>query len=131
MLNPLHSANARHSQHAVFPNDTITAPVTHVAMSFMRPNVFNVAVGSHDWPAMWQTVQETRAQFREGVKVLIAIGGWGDTEGFSIGARTADSRKRWAANVAAMVSDTGADGAFRPSERGPLVEIDSEADFVA
>ncbi|KAH7018493.1 chitinase 18-4 [Microdochium trichocladiopsis] len=98
------------NQHEIFPGDTQTAPVTHVAMSFMRPHVFNRPEGSHDWPAMWQTVEATRAQFRDGVKVLIAIGGWGDTEGFSDAARTAEGQKRWAANVAAMVKDTGADG---------------------
>ncbi|KXJ86867.1 glycoside hydrolase superfamily [Microdochium bolleyi] len=98
------------NQHAIFPNDTRTAPVTHVAMSFMRPHVFNRDPGGHDWPEMWQTVETTRTQFRDGVAVLIAIGGWGDTAGFSTAALTEESRKRWAANVAAMVEDTGADG---------------------
>lgn len=100
-------------------------------MSFMRPRDFNVPVGSHNWNPMWQTVQQTRAQFREGVKVLIAIGGWGDTEGFSIGAENATTRTQWATNVAAMVEDTGADGTFCPSEQGPAVYMDGEADFVA
>ena len=91
-------------------------------MCFMRSDVFNVAEGTHDWPTMWQTVKQTRAHFREGVKVLIAIGGWGDTEGFSEGAKTAESRNRWAANVAAMVKDTGADGELNLMEKLPSVE---------
>lgn len=93
-------------------------------MSFMRPDVFNrdrsssnssSSDGWGDWPEMWQTVGTTRSQFRDGVKVLIAIGGWGDTAGFSTAAATREGRQRWAANVAAMVEDTGADGSLWPS----------------
>lgn len=53
-----------------------------------------------------------RKQFAPGTKVMIAIGGWGDTKGFSEAARTVEGRKNWAANVAAMVKEMGADGEF-------------------
>lgn len=45
-----------------------------------------------------------------GTKVMVAIGGWGDTEGFEVAARTEGSRRLFARNVARMVEVTGADG---------------------
>lgn len=53
-----------------------------------------------------------RAQFAPDTKVMIAIGGWGDTKGFSEAARTEEGRKNWAGNVAEMVRAMGADGEF-------------------
>lgn len=41
---------------------------------------------------------------------MIAIGGWGDTEGFEVAAATKDTRKMFAKNVNKMVETTGADG---------------------
>jgi len=41
---------------------------------------------------------------------MIAVGGWGDTEGFSIAAATEKSRALFAKNIAAMLNSTGADG---------------------
>lgn len=43
---------------------------------------------------------------------MVAIGGWGDTEGFSVAAKTVESRERFAKNVADMVKVTGADGMY-------------------
>ncbi len=55
-------------------------------------------------------IEEVRAQFPRGTKVLVAIGGWGDTEGFAVAALDDASRHAFAANVARMVLQTGADG---------------------
>ena len=41
---------------------------------------------------------------------MVAIGGWGDTEGFSYAAATEYGRRLFAGNVKKMVEDTGADG---------------------
>lgn len=41
---------------------------------------------------------------------MIALGGWGDTSGFSEGAKTEESRNRYAKNVAAMLKDQDFDG---------------------
>ncbi len=41
---------------------------------------------------------------------MIAIGGWGDTEGFEVAVATKDTRKLFAKNVKRMVEATGADG---------------------
>lgn len=88
--------------------------MTHVALAFMNSATFNAAgaPGPDRWPRMFATVAETRSKFAPGTKVMIAIGGWGDTEGFEVAARDGESRSRWAGNVAAMVRDTGADGGW-------------------
>lgn len=54
-------------------------------------------------------LNEVRALFDQGTKVCMAIGGWGDTSGFSAGAATEASRKTFAANVAKVVKDLGYD----------------------
>ena len=41
---------------------------------------------------------------------MVAIGGWGDTDGFEVAARTESSRELFARNVKKMVDETGADG---------------------
>jgi GH18 family chitinase len=43
---------------------------------------------------------------------MVAIGGWGDTEGFEEAARSEEGRRLFARNVKAMVDFTGADGKF-------------------
>lgn len=50
-----------------------------------------------------------RALFDENTKVCMAIGGWGDTAGFGVGSQTPESRKTYAANVAAAVESLGYD----------------------
>lgn len=59
---------------------------------------------------MFTTVDEARAKFPEETKVIVAIGGWGDTVGFSEAALNDETRKTFAENVARMVEATGADG---------------------
>lgn len=41
---------------------------------------------------------------------MIAIGGWGDSSGFSTAAKDETSRNQYAKNVAAMVNQVGFDG---------------------
>lgn len=41
---------------------------------------------------------------------MVAIGGWGDTDGFSQAAASEESRKLFAKNVKVMVDGTGANG---------------------
>lgn len=74
----------------------------------MRPSVFN-APDVSDWP-LFATVESVRPKFANGTAILVAIGGWGDTQGFSEAAATERSRKLFARNVKAMVEQTGADG---------------------
>lgn len=77
----------------------------------MRSSIFNARAAS-EWP-LFTTVDTVRSQFAEGTKVMVAIGGWGDTEGFSEAAKSEEGRRRFASNVKAMVEFTGADGRFQ------------------
>ncbi|KAI1314031.1 glycoside hydrolase family 18 protein [Xylaria venustula] len=97
-------------QHPIIPDDaSLRAPITHVALAFMNSNIFNNEQRSSSWP-IFMSVEETRSKFELGTKIMVAIGGWGDTSGFDTAARTEESRARFARNVASMVRDTGADG---------------------
>ncbi|OCK85597.1 carbohydrate-binding module family 18 protein [Lepidopterella palustris CBS 459.81] len=51
-----------------------------------------------------------KSEFGANTKVMIAIGGWGDTAGFSTAAATTDTRGSFAQAVAQMLASTGADG---------------------
>ncbi|KAK3935452.1 endochitinase 1 [Diplogelasinospora grovesii] len=95
-------------QHPVVPSIDLLEHVTHVALAFMSPALFNEP-GRRQWP-LFMTVADVRAAFPEGTKVMIAIGGWGDTNGFSVAALTDETRRTFAENVARMVEATGADG---------------------
>lgn len=79
-----------------------------MALAFMGSMLFNDH-GREEWP-LFTTVDQVRSQFAPGTKVMVAIGGWGDTLGFSAAARNGESRRAFAENVARMISHTGADG---------------------
>ena len=74
----------------------------------MRSDTFNVP-DQHDWP-LFTSIDEVRPKFSAGTIIQVAIGGWGDTDGFSKAAKTEESRKLFASNVKAMLDATGADG---------------------
>jgi GH18 family chitinase len=90
------------------PEPALVADVTHVALAFMRSDIFN-DVGRTEWP-LFTTIDEVRPKFAEGTVIQVAIGGWGDTAGFDKAARTVESRTLFAENVRAMLDATGADG---------------------
>lgn len=77
----------------------------------MRSDTFNTDATPEEWP-LFTTVKETRVHFHPGTTIQVAIGGWGDTAGFEMAAASDANRKRFARNVAAMVTATGADGLF-------------------
>ncbi|KAI0106810.1 glycoside hydrolase family 18 protein [Daldinia grandis] len=106
---PLRNIMYLTGQHPMTPGLPLSSPITHVAMAFMTPGLFNRPVGNSTWP-LFMPVSEARSKFNPGTKVIVAIGGWGDSAGFDTGARTNESRARFAENIAAMVHDTGADG---------------------
>ncbi|KAL3425591.1 glycosyl hydrolase family 18 [Phlyctema vagabunda] len=94
-------------QHDVVPEKSLVAEVTHVALAFMRSTTFN-EVKPESWP-LFTTVEKVRTQFVEDTKIMVAIGGWGDTEGFALAAATEESRELFARNVKDMVDVTGVD----------------------
>ncbi|KAG9941389.1 glycoside hydrolase family 18 protein, partial [Aureobasidium melanogenum] len=98
------------AQHPVFPADVHLADVTHVVLAFMRSSSF---IGKS--PSTWEpftSVESVRAKFPKHQKpaVMIAIGGWSDTNGFSAAAASQMGRKAFAGNVKAMLDFTNADG---------------------
>ncbi|KAG9775171.1 glycoside hydrolase family 18 protein, partial [Aureobasidium melanogenum] len=105
----LNGVNARYVvQHNRVPELSLVKDTTHVTLAFMRSEVFNED-DPLEWP-LFTSVDAVRSEFAPGTAVMVAIGGWGDTQGFSVAAATEASRKRFAANVKAMVDATGADG---------------------
>lgn len=91
------------------PEQHLVSDITHVALAFMSPALFNQKQPPSSWP-LFTTVEKVRSQFKDGTAIMVAVGGWGDTAGFEIAAATADSRKVFAQNVRLMVEETGADG---------------------
>lgn len=92
------------------PSDPdLLAAVSHVVLAFMNSAVFNVDEAPADWP-LFAAVDDVRRLFPRDTKVMVAIGGWGDSRGFEDAAKDGPSRARWARQVAAMVKRTGADG---------------------
>ncbi|KAL4781798.1 glycoside hydrolase superfamily [Aspergillus varians] len=90
------------------PGSDKTQGITHAIMGFAKSTDFN-----GDSPPAFQPfepVSTMRNRFADDTKVLIAIGGWGDTAGFSKGAKDEASRKQYAKNVAAMLDSSGFDG---------------------
>ncbi len=76
----------------------------------MRSEIFNQPE-PHEWP-LFTTVSATRSHFAEGTVIMAAIGGWGNTDGFSKAAKSDESRALFARNVRAMIEQTGADGEY-------------------
>ncbi|KAI1098563.1 glycoside hydrolase family 18 protein [Jackrogersella minutella] len=106
---PLRNIMYLTGQHPIAPDLTLSSSITHVAMAFMSPDLFNRDQVSSTWP-LFMPVSEARSKFKPGTKMMVAIGGWGDSVGFDVAARTDESQARFARNLAAMVHDTGADG---------------------
>ncbi|KID77637.1 uncharacterized protein G6M90_00g095270 [Metarhizium brunneum] len=97
-------------QHNVVPSEPeLTEQITHVILAFMRSDVFNSDQQSPEFP-LFTTVGEVREKFHHETKVMVAIGGWGDSKGFEEANKDAKSRKRWCENVKKMIDLTGADG---------------------
>jgi GH18 family chitinase len=95
-------------QHNVVPKQDLVSNITDVALAFMRSDTFNTP-GQDNWP-LFTTVKDIRPKFPDGTIIQVAIGGWGDTTGFSTAAKDEQSRKLFASNVKAMLDVTGADG---------------------
>lgn len=85
--------------------------MTHVILAFMGASMFNEP-NRTEWPIFGggTTVNGIRSRFAPGTKVMVAIGGWGDTQAFSTASRDTSHRQAFAENVARMVFATGADG---------------------
>jgi hypothetical protein len=97
----------------VIPSRDIAAPITHVILAFLRSEVFHADAPlptDPDGYPLFMTVDAVRTHFEPDTHVMVAIGGWGDSEGFEAAAKDTASRKKWAGQVKHMVDVTGADG---------------------
>ncbi|KAH2285226.1 hypothetical protein KXW29_007493 [Aspergillus fumigatus] len=88
------------------PGSDQTQGVTHAIMAFAPSKQFN----SDSSFTPFDTVNNMRKRFAPDTKVMIAIGGWGDTAGFSEGTKDEASRTKYAKNVATMINNLGFDG---------------------
>ena len=79
--------------------------MNRVITAFATSTTFNS--GTSYTPFM--PLDQVRAMFDDGAKVCMAIGGWGDTSGFSTAAKTEQSRKTYAQNVATALDNLGYD----------------------
>ncbi|MCJ1471397.1 hypothetical protein MMC13_000036 [Lambiella insularis] len=96
------------AQNNIVPDRSLVQEITHVSLAFMPSDAFNNATASA-WP-LFTTVEAVRSQFAPGTAVMVAIGGWGDIDGFARAALSDASRRLFARNVKAMLEATGADG---------------------
>ncbi|KAI2466010.1 glycoside hydrolase family 18 protein [Annulohypoxylon bovei var. microspora] len=92
---------------SILPGKNVTTGITHVIMAFANSSLFAPETAGTFEPFM--SVDTVRAMFDNGTQVGIALGGWGDTAGFSAGAKTEASRTAYAKNVATMAEDLGFD----------------------
>ncbi|KAJ4246630.1 hypothetical protein NW762_013573 [Fusarium torreyae] len=97
------------SQHDIVPPKNELQEISHVIIAFMRSEFFNVDDQPDEYP-LFTSISDVWNRVPDHTKVMVAIGGWGDTRGFEEAAKTEFSRKRWARQVAAMLDATGADG---------------------
>ncbi|KAL7620445.1 hypothetical protein AAE478_009440 [Parahypoxylon ruwenzoriense] len=93
--------------HTASPGKAQTAGITHVVTAFASTTLF-----TSDPPGSYTPfvdVATLRSQFDDGAKICMAVGGWGDTAGFSVGQKDDASRKLYAKNVAATLDRLGYD----------------------
>lgn len=76
-------------------------------MAFANSSLFVSPAGNY---TPFESVSTMRSRFDNGTKILIALGGWADTDGFSAGAATEASRTDFAKNIANMINNLGFDG---------------------
>ncbi|KKK14942.1 hypothetical protein P175DRAFT_0435786 [Aspergillus ochraceoroseus IBT 24754] len=90
------------------PSSDQTQGITHAIMAFAKSTLFNSDSPPQFTP--FEPVSQMRQRFGPNTKLMIAIGGWGDSSGFSDGAKDDASRARYAKNVASMLNSVGFDG---------------------
>lgn len=90
------------------PGTEQTQDMDYAIMGFAKTTLFNSDSAPSFTP--FEPVDTMRKRFGPDTKLMIAIGGWGDSEGFSTGAKDDASRKRYAKNVAAMLEANKFDG---------------------
>ncbi|KAI1814952.1 glycoside hydrolase family 18 protein [Poronia punctata] len=91
--------------HPAQPAKEAMSGITHVITSFADPTIFNS--GTAFTPFV--TPETLRPSFDEGTKMCLAIGGWGQTAGYTAGQKTEETRATFAKNVATTLDTLGYD----------------------
>ncbi|KAF7908992.1 uncharacterized protein EAE98_012381 [Botrytis deweyae] len=100
------------SWHNFVSEPSLVSEITHVCLAFVSPSLLI----SPEPPSpsaldpFFTNTSAIRSQFPKDVKVLWALGGWGDTESFGIAARNETSRKSFAKNIKSLLHITNTDG---------------------
>lgn len=89
--------------------------IDHVVLAFAAANA--TATFQPKTP-----ISTIRTEF-PGAKIMIAIGGWGDTVGFTEATKTDAGIAKFASDVQTMLTNTGADGIGMSSFRFLLVSL--------
>lgn len=89
------------------PSKAVTAGINYVITAFAGSSLFTTHPAGQYEPFM--PLDQVRALFDNGTKVCMAIGGWGDTDGFGNASESDRSRRLFAKNVAATVKRLGYD----------------------
>lgn len=78
----------------------------------MSPALFNgpEPPATTKFDPFFTEIETLRAKFAERTKTMWALGGWGDTEGFGIVAKSEESRALFANNVKSLLDATNTDG---------------------
>ncbi|KAF7542447.1 hypothetical protein G7Z17_g11554 [Cylindrodendrum hubeiense] len=92
---------------ADLPDKATAAGINYVITAFANSSLFTTEPAGVYTP--FKPLAEIRPLFDADAKVCMAIGGWGDTAGFSEGAKTSKSRKTFAKNVASTLERLGYD----------------------
>lgn len=92
----------------VLPNKTMTAGITHVITAFANSSLFASSPMEEEYTP-FMDLTSVRDLFDNGTKVCMAIGGWGDTEGFRLGVASKTSRATYAKNIATTLEKLGYD----------------------
>lgn len=77
-------------------------------MSFANSSLFATPNMTVEYKPFME-ISKVRAMFDNGTQIGVALGGWGDTDGFGAGAKTETSRKQYAQNIAIMSQKLGLD----------------------
>ncbi|KAF2867435.1 glycoside hydrolase superfamily, partial [Massariosphaeria phaeospora] len=83
-------------------NEADRAGIDHVILAFAQANNTAAFLPKID-------ISTIRSNFTD-AKVMIAVGGWGDTAGFTEATRTNDAINKLAKDISAMLTRVGADG---------------------
>lgn len=87
----------------------MTEGVNCAIVAFANSTLFTAKKTPENY-GLFTSATKVRAMFAPDTKVLIAIGGWGDTKGLSEGSTNQATQELYAKNVAKMLDTEGFDG---------------------